>query len=98
MVSQLNAALINTMFAFFINVVFNGAMETKSPAVEADCQLIDDLGGPATVARLLGYDSINGTQRVSNWKTRGIPPAVKIERPDLFLRNLVREESAKESV
>ncbi len=26
-----------------------------------------------------------GTNRVSNWMTRGIPPAVKINRPDLFL-------------
>jgi hypothetical protein len=69
-------------------------MDTKPNAVEADRQLIDSLGGPATVARLLGYDESNGIQRVSNWKVRGIPPAVKLERPDLFLRELtgVRED------
>lgn len=37
------------------------------------------------VAELLGYAKDGGVQRVQNWKTRGIPPAVKLERPDLFL-------------
>jgi hypothetical protein len=36
------------------------------------------------VARLLGYGKY-GAQRVCNWTTRGIPPRVKLERPDLFL-------------
>jgi hypothetical protein len=47
--------------------------------------LIDGLGGPAKVAELLGYDKHGGTQRVHNWIARGIPPKVKLERPDLFL-------------
>lgn len=42
------------------------------------------LGGPAKVARMLNLGKW-GTNRVSNWMTRGIPPAVKIDRPDLFL-------------
>ncbi|WP_238925120.1 hypothetical protein [Achromobacter insuavis] len=42
------------------------------------------LGGPAKVARMLNLGKW-GTNRVSNWMTRGIPPAVKINRPDLFL-------------
>ena len=49
-----------------------------------DSTLIDKLGGPAAVAKLLGYGA-NGTQRVHNWRSRGIPPAVKVERPDLFM-------------
>lgn len=43
------------------------------------------LGGPARVAALLQYSKRGGTQRVSNWIDRGIPPRVKVERPDLFL-------------
>jgi hypothetical protein len=50
-----------------------------------DKQLIEDLGGPTKVAELLGYDKHGGVQRVQNWLSRGIPPKVKLERPDLFL-------------
>lgn len=50
-----------------------------------DKKLIDDLGGPTKVAELLGYDKHGGVQRVQNWTTRGIPPKVKLEHPDLFL-------------
>ena len=49
-----------------------------------DKKLIDGLGGPARVAELLGYGKQGGVQRVQNWTTRGIPPRVKLERPDLF--------------
>lgn len=49
-----------------------------------DSKLIDHLGGPAKVARLLGYSNAGGVQRVQNWKSRGIPPKVRLERPDLF--------------
>ena len=44
------------------------------------------LGGMAfTFLAALGY-GVGGVQRVHNWKTRGIPPRVKLERPDLFLK------------
>ena len=49
---------------------------------------IERLGGPAKVAELLGYDKAIGTQRVHNWLSRGIPAKVKLERPDLFVREL----------
>lgn len=42
------------------------------------------MGGPARVAELLGLQK-HGTQRVHNWTSRGIPAAVKLMRPDLFL-------------
>lgn len=59
-------------------MVFNVGME--------DAQLIKDLGGPAALAEKLGYDKQRGgVQRVQNWLTRGIPPKVKLQRPDLFL-------------
>ena len=61
-------------------MVFNSAMDTLHP----DAALIEALGGPAAVSRLLGLEG-HGTQRVFNWKRRGIPPEVKLDRPDLFL-------------
>lgn len=56
-------------------------MEISHP----DAVLIDRLGGPAHVARLLGFDPKGGgVQRVQNWKTRGIPELIRLRRPDLF--------------
>lgn len=47
--------------------------------------LIDRLGGPAKVARLLGFDSkAGGIQRVQNWKSRGIPALIRLKRRDVF--------------
>jgi hypothetical protein len=51
-----------------------------------DADLIDELGGPAKVCELLSIPKHGGVQRVQNWKARGIPARVKLERPDLFLR------------
>jgi hypothetical protein len=50
-----------------------------------DKKLIEDLGGPTKLCELLGYEKHGGVQRVQNWLVRGIPPKVKLERPDLFL-------------
>lgn len=52
-------------------------------STDHDKALIAQLGGPAKVAELLGLEK-GGTQRVHNWTTRGIPPAVRLQRPDLF--------------
>lgn len=50
-----------------------------------DALLITSLGGPAELARLLGIDPrAGGTQRVQNWKYRGIPEIWKLRRPDVF--------------
>jgi hypothetical protein len=56
--------------------------------IERDRGLIESLGGPAKVSDLLGLDRAGGVQRVQNWKSRGIPAAVKVSRPDLFMRGL----------
>lgn len=53
-----------------------------------DWKLITDLGGPVKVAALLSLEKDGGVQRVQNWKFRGIPSVVKLERPDLFLPEL----------
>jgi len=52
-----------------------------------DRELIEHLGGPAKVAELLKYDKNGGVQRVHNWMARGIPARVKLEHPDIFLRD-----------
>lgn len=64
-----------------------------------DKTLLLSLGGPAKVARLLGYGK-GGTNRVCNWMDRGIPSAVKVQFPEIFLKPAKRSgrrlgESAK---
>jgi hypothetical protein len=55
-----------------------------SPAGSASA-LIDALGGPAQLAQRLGYDhTAGGTQRVHNWRIRGIPAAVRLAHPEIF--------------
>lgn len=53
-----------------------------------DSDLIDALGGSSKLAERLGYDKAGGVQRVQNWKVRGIPARIKLQRPDLFLSDL----------
>jgi len=56
-------------------------MDTRHP----DSALIDRLGGPAELARALGFDpKAGGVQRVQNWRQRGIPEVIRLRRPDLF--------------
>ena len=56
-----------------------------SQTTHPDAALIDRLGGPAEVARLLGFDTrTGGVQRIQNWKTRGIPEVIRLRRQDLF--------------
>lgn len=73
------------------------AMDTIDTSPHPDWQLIERLGGATKVARLLGYDEKGGAQRVHNWKFRGIPPEVKIQRPDLFLTELIERAKSSDS-
>ncbi len=50
-----------------------------------DAELITHHGGPTKLASLLGFPKHGGAQRVQNWIERGIPPAVKVKHPELFL-------------
>jgi hypothetical protein len=54
-----------------------------------DRELIKRLGGPTRVAELLGWPKHGGAQRVQNWLSRGIPPAVKVRHPGLFLADAI---------
>lgn len=60
-----------------------------------DAELISALGGPSKVAELLGIQKRGGTQRVHNWMVRGIPAAVKVMRPDLFMPGLKQAAKRK---
>lgn len=55
-------------------------------ATPEEIALIAELGGPTKLAERLGYAKDGGPQRVANWLTRGIPPAVQIKYPAIFLR------------
>lgn len=69
-------------------MVFNCAMDDKS--------LIKDLGGPTKLAELLGFDKKRGgVQRVGNWVARGIPPAIKVQFPKIFMRKAKRAPTDK---
>lgn len=66
--------------------------------VAADKALIQELGGPAEVARKLGFDPADGgVQRVQNWTVRGIPAAVRLKHLDLFGQPAQEPQSAKGS-
>jgi hypothetical protein len=57
-----------------------------------DSELIAHLGGPSKVAEALGIKKqVGGVQRVWQWTKRGIPAAVKLQRPDLFLPDFTSE-------
>ena len=63
-------------------------------SLDEDKALIESLGGPAKVAALLGYDKDGGVQRVQNWLSRGIPAAVKLDFPDVFLKGFGKKGRA----
>lgn len=63
-------------------------------ALQKDIQIITALGGPSKVAELLRLPKKGGQQRVQNWLARGIPAHVKVERPDLFMPELVQAPAA----
>lgn len=59
-----------------------------------DKQLIENLGGARAVAKMLGFDDRNGTQRVHNWTTRGIPAKIKLDHADIFLMAASNKKTA----
>ncbi|MBB5271527.1 hypothetical protein [Quisquiliibacterium transsilvanicum] len=56
-----------------------------TPQIEEDRKLIRRLGGPSKLAKTLGYSKPGSVQRIQNWTVRGIPAAVKVAHPDIFL-------------
>lgn len=84
------------VFDLCLNIVFNVFLVhiLQRFKMNNDRQIIQDLGGPAKVAEMLGYDKSGGTQRVSNWLSRGIPSKVKLQHPDIFLKNFKHLDAA----
>lgn len=65
--------------------------------LDRDRALIDSLGGPAKLADLLNFDRRGGVQRIQNWKARGIPSAVKVAYPHLFMVGALKKKPAATS-
>ena len=61
---------------------------TTKEQIQADNELIANLGGASALARQLGFKS---KQRVHNWLKRGIPPAVKLTFPKIFLKKVAKK-------
>ncbi|WP_370682240.1 hypothetical protein [Comamonas sp. GB3 AK4-5] len=61
-----------------------------------DAELISHMGGATKLAVRLGYDlKEGGVQRVQNWKSRGIPPAVERDNPWITrIRRAVSRQAA----
>lgn len=51
---------------------------------DLDKAVIAALGGPAVLARRLGFTAPGSVQRVYNWLERGIPAAVRLQHMSLF--------------
>lgn len=62
--------------------------------IDRDKALIASLGGPAKLAERLKFDKAGGVQRVQNWTVRGIPAAVKLQYPSIFLPGLFKGKTA----
>lgn len=54
----------------------------KKIEIEQDKRLLNSLGSYSSIARKLG----KSPQCVFNWSKRGIPAAIKLKHPDLFLK------------
>jgi hypothetical protein len=69
-------------------------MQADMSKLHPDAAVIASLGGSAKLAERLRYDKkAGGIQRVQNWMTRGIPAAVKVQFPELFLRAATTSET-----
>lgn len=75
----------------------NKTFNDQQPDLDRDWKMIEALGGPAKVARLLNFSMDTGVQRVYNWKTRGIPAYIRVRRPDLFMVSMTPSEGASAS-
>lgn len=68
-------------------------------SIENDARRIAELGGPAAVAKRISEESgcPVSVQRVHNWQSRGVPPAVKLRHPQLFLPGMVAADVSQVS-
>jgi hypothetical protein len=64
-------------------------------SLHPDAALIDALGGTTHLARALGMNPQGGRQRINYWRIRGVPAAVKLEFPHVFLRDFKVDKRKK---
>lgn len=83
-----NVALLHIAFAFLLNMVCNAVMNT----LDRDREIIRQHGGPSKVASLIGIDKRGGAQRVQNWLVRGVPAAIKVKNPHIFMPELLARQ------
>lgn len=79
------------MFSRLVNVSFDTGYTPcvlSAPMTPAETtKLIDKAGGNTAFAALLGIDQEPGyQQRLTNWKRRGMPPAVILEHHEKILK------------
>jgi len=72
------------------NVYYVGMKTNNQIELHDDARLIDAIGGVAKVAMTLGYSK----ERVNNWRYRGIPARVILDKPRLWskARRLVKND------
>lgn len=58
--------------------------------LEDDRALIEREGGPAVLAKKLMLKGKFARERVQNWTWRGIPASIKLQYPEVFLKNVKR--------
>lgn len=61
--------------------------------LDRDRHLIAANGGPVKLAEKLNMGTW-GAQRVSNWNRRGIPSAIKVQYPSIFMPELAQAHAA----
>jgi|TARA_R110000868_G_scaffold28088_4_gene105673 hypothetical protein len=56
-----------------------------------DCEIIEFYGGSKALCKLLGLEGQHSEIRVHQWKKRGIPAAIKLKYPEIFLKRKFKE-------
>lgn len=74
---------------FNIHTMTKKANMLKNKVHPEDYALIQSYGGPTKVARMIGLKGHAGSIRVWNWQFRGIPAEIKLQYPEIFLRDFV---------
>ena len=75
-------------FSCFKAATLTGHVHTAYTIRMTDQNIIETLGGPAAMARLLGMKNPGGTRRIHNWQTRGIPSKIKVDHAKTIAKAL----------
>jgi len=56
-----------------------------------DSDIIEYYGGSKALCKKLGWAGISQEIKVYQWKKRGIPAAIKLKYPEIFLKRKFKE-------